>query len=175
MICCWKLPVLGMHAPGRGCAANRGQLPLVLCLRWLNPKYTACRGQPLLVWGLWTVERCYEIPHQRLRPASREEQRPKAVTAGGAGSLGITRVGQVALAKLMETQIWCPPVSWVRKGLAKEQWRLPALQSPARAAPPILKPDKSVSPFAGARWVHAWALEEITWDSSCSHLTLTVC
>lgn len=38
---------------------------------------------------------------------------------GGTGSQGITRVGRMVLARLMETLLWLPPVytDWVGKGL----------------------------------------------------------
>lgn len=50
-----------------------------------------------------------------------------ACKLGGIESHGIPKVGQTWLARLMDTLIWCPPVSSVEKSSAKKQWPLLAL------------------------------------------------
>ena len=57
---------------------------------------------------------------------------------------GITRAGQTVRARLMETQIWCPPAGFVVVGVSeKEKWTLPALLSggllPASSHPDVVQ------------------------------------
>lgn len=104
---------------------------------------------------------------------------------GGGEFQGITRLGQMVLASLMEIQMWCPPThaGWVEEYSIKEL--LPALLS-GKSAPPVfdMKPDNSVhrhvslGPFLAAALVlvFGWSesvsksiyrpFEKNAWDSS---------
>ena len=68
---------------------------------------------------------------------------------GGAEFQEISRVGQTLLARLMETQIWCPPVNSVGTILSKGTMTAARISFRAKAAFPTLLQmlDNSVPPI----------------------------
>ena len=69
---------------------------------------------------------------------------------GGAESLGISRVGQTVLARLMESQIWHQLASFVAlwvEGLEKGQWLLLTLMPDT-----LVSPSMPLVPFKLLPW-----------------------
>ena len=69
---------------------------------------------------------------------------------GGVGSQGITRAGQPVLARLMETQLWYPPMPACQQGGGLNKGTMDSANTSVweKVAPPALalKPDNSVPP-----------------------------
>ena len=85
----WLLLVLGLEIPRQSHAVNLGGLLLVL-------------GLGLTEASCCSLERIYEVVKHEPRPAiDLEKQLRWALKLGGAESLGISKVGQTVLAKLM--------------------------------------------------------------------------
>ena len=76
---------------------------------------------------------------QEPRPAIHvEKQLGWACKLGEVESLGISKVGQTLLARLMESQIWHQLVALLGKSLEKVRWPLLALMSETSVSPSML-------------------------------------
>ena len=95
----------------------------------------------ILGLGLSKVSCCFfgsiwEVVKHEPRPAIHmEKQLGLACKLGGAESLGISKVGQTVLARLMECQIWHQLAGSVEIGFSKGQWPLLTLMTDTSVPP----------------------------------------
>lgn len=92
----------------------------------LSQRHRACWSQPLLVWGLWTLE---SLPHE-LRGCLQR----KATWRGSVRHL--SWVERMVWPRLLNSSDWMP-AEWEER-VTKEQWCLPAFPSQERATPAVL-------------------------------------